>query len=115
MLHLRLAELRNKKGISQAELAADLRISRQAYSLYEINKRQMNYETLCLLADYHEVSTDYLLGRQDIMPSFLDEEERGIIKQYRALGEHARGTIKNCLSFEYERAAKTEGVKKSAG
>jgi transcriptional regulator with XRE-family HTH domain len=114
MLNLRLAELRNKKGISQSELAADLKLSRQAYSLYEINKRQMNYETLCLLADYHEVSTDYLLGRQEAIPSFLNEEEREIIKQYQALEDCAKDAIKNSLSFEYSRASKTEGVKKSA-
>ena len=114
MLHLRLVELRNKKGLSQAELAADLKISRQAYSLYEINKRQMNYETLCLLADYHKVSTDYLLGRQDAIPSFLSEEERTHIEKYRALDKHAKDTVNNILTFEHSRIPQKEGIKKSA-
>ena len=50
--------------------------------MYETGKRQMNFETLCLLADFYEVSTDYILGRQDAVPSFLDEEERTLIEQY---------------------------------
>ena len=74
----------------------------------------MNYETLCLLAGYFEVSTDYLLGRQEAIPSFLSEEERTIIAQYRALGEHARDTVKNSLSFEYSRLPQHDPVKKPA-
>jgi transcriptional regulator with XRE-family HTH domain len=82
--------------------------------MYETGKRQMNYETLCLLADFFEVSTDYLLGRQDAIPSFLDEEERSIIAQYRALGEHSKDAVKNSLAFEYSRSPKTENTRKSA-
>jgi len=114
MINLRLLELRNKKSISQADLAKDLNISRQAYSLYEINLRQMNYETLCSLADYFEVSIDYILGRQDAVPSYLNEEERAIIEQYRALEGYAKDGIKNSLAFEYSRAPKVEDIKKSA-
>lgn len=113
MLSLRLSELRNNKGLSQAQLAEYLRITHQAYSLYETNKRQMNYETLCLLADFYEVSTDYLLGRQDAIPSFLSEEERIIIEQYRALDERTKDGIKNSLSFEYSRTPKSENGKKA--
>jgi transcriptional regulator with XRE-family HTH domain len=114
MLHLRLAELRNKKGLPQADLAADLKISRQAYSLYEINKRQMNYETLCLLADYHEVSTDYLLGRQEALPSFLSDKERDIISQYRAIDERGKVSVDTILALEYSHTDKKESTKKSA-
>ena len=65
----------------------------------------MNYETLCLLADYFEVSTDYLLGRQDALPSFLSEREREVIERYRGLNEYGRETVEHVLAFEYARAA----------
>jgi len=104
---MRLAELRSKMGFSQTYVAEQLCITHQAYSLYETGKRQMNFETLCMLADLYEVSTDYLLGRQDTIPSFLSEKERSIIKQYRALGEHAKDTIENSLAFEYARTPKS--------
>jgi transcriptional regulator with XRE-family HTH domain len=101
MLHLRLLELRKKKGLTQAEIAGLLRITPQAYSLYETSKNNVSNETLCLLADYYGVSTDYLLGREEAIPSFLDEDEREIIRKYQVLDERAKNTVKNCLSFEY--------------
>ena len=62
----RLKKLRGEKGISQLELAKVLNISNVMLSRYEKNKRSPDYETLSKLADYYEVSTDYLLGRTDI-------------------------------------------------
>jgi transcriptional regulator with XRE-family HTH domain len=106
MLHARLLDLRTKRMLTQSELADRLNISRQAYSLYEINKRQMNFETLCRLADFYGVSTDYILGRQDAAPSFLSGEERAMIDRYRELDKRSKGSVKNCLDFEYLRKHK---------
>jgi len=44
--------LRAKKNVSQQEAADYLGITRQAYSFYENNKRQPDYETLLKLAEY---------------------------------------------------------------
>ena len=114
MLHLRIAELRSSRGSTQADLAQHLQITQQTYSSYETGRRQMSYETLCTLADYFEVSTDYLLGRQNAIPSFLSEEERMIISQYRELGEYAKSAVRNSLSFEYAHALKSANIKKPA-
>ena len=97
MITLRLAGLRNKKGVSQAQLAEYLKITHQAYSLYETNKRQMNYETLCLIADFFEVSTDYLLGREEAIPSYLDDEESYLIERFRVLDNRGKENIKATL------------------
>lgn len=114
MLNLRLLELRKKRGFTQAEIAGLLKITPQAYSLYETNKNNINNETLCMLADIFEVSTDYLLGRQESVPSFLSEEERNIIEKYRALDQRTKDGIKNTLDFEYSRIPKINHTKKSA-
>ena len=106
MLHLRLLELRKKKGMTQAEIAKLLRITPQAYSLYETGKNNIGNETLCMLADFFNVSTDYLLGRQDLLPSFLNDEERELIEQYKALDKRARDGVKNMIGFEYARTHK---------
>ena len=66
-----------------------------------------------MLADFFDVSTDYLLGRQDLLPSFLNDEERNIIEQYRALDKRAKDGIKNSLNFEYLRLQKVKGNKKA--
>lgn len=69
MLGKRLAELRNKKGISQYELADRLGFSRGKLANYEQGSRQPDYETLKLFANYFEVTTDYLLDNSDIAES----------------------------------------------
>ena len=107
MLHLRLLELRKDKKATQAEVAKILKITPQTYSLYEIGKHNINNETLCLLADYFEVSTDYLLGRKEAVPLLLTERERGIIEKYRALDEPSRDSVDNVLGFEYSRTPRS--------
>ncbi|MDR3314824.1 MAG: helix-turn-helix domain-containing protein [Oscillospiraceae bacterium] len=63
MIAIRLRLLREEMQVNQVDVARHLRITREAYSMYETGKRQMNYESLDLLADYFCVSVDYLLGR----------------------------------------------------
>lgn len=59
----RIRELRKERRLAQKSIADYLGITRQAIAAYENNKREPGYETLCKLADYFNVSTDYLLGR----------------------------------------------------
>ncbi|ASF27891.1 DNA-binding protein [Bacillus amyloliquefaciens] len=61
MLGERLTKLRKNKKLTQQELAKELQISRSSLSQYEINKRQPDYETLKLIANYFHVSIDYLI------------------------------------------------------
>lgn len=58
----KLIELRKQIKKSQAAVASDLKISQQAYSFYENNKRSPDYETLRKIAAYYNVSMAYLLG-----------------------------------------------------
>ena len=61
----RLKELRSEKNISREELANKLNVSVRLISYYECGKRQCSFETLVFLAEYFDVSTDYLLGYKD--------------------------------------------------
>ena len=61
----RLKELREAKHLSQLKLAMDLHLSQNSISRYENLEREAGYETLILIADYFQVSLDYLLGRTD--------------------------------------------------
>lgn len=58
----RIAELRKKKKLSQAQLAKETGLTRQAVSLYEIGKREPKLETWIKLADFFDVSVSYLQG-----------------------------------------------------
>lgn len=65
----RLKHLRNAKNLTQTQLSKELNISRGTYAHYEINKREPDFDTLQKLADFYNVSTDYLLGRSNEMMS----------------------------------------------
>jgi repressor LexA len=62
MLAQRILELRKQKGITQNTIAKYLNISRPAYTRYESGAREPDYETVSKLAQYFEVSVDYLIG-----------------------------------------------------
>ncbi len=62
---MRLKELRKKRGISQVKLAIDLSMSQNTISRYETGSHEADYETLIKIANYFDVSIDYLLGRTD--------------------------------------------------
>lgn len=64
-MDFRLNKLRKQKKISQLKLALDLNMSQNTISRYENLEREADYETLIKIADYFNVSLDYLLGRSD--------------------------------------------------
>ena len=65
-MKFRLKELRKMRKISQLKLALDLNMNQNTVSRYENMEREADYETLIKIADYFNVSLDYLLGRTDI-------------------------------------------------
>lgn len=62
---MRLRELRKKRGLSQLKLALDLNMNQNTISRYECGEREADYATLIRLADYFDVTIDYLLERTD--------------------------------------------------
>lgn len=62
----RLRFLRNEKGESLEKIAKYLNVTLQTISNYETEKRDMTPDTILKLAQYFDVSTDYLLGKTDL-------------------------------------------------
>lgn len=60
-----LKELRKRRGLSQLRLAMELGMNQNSISRYESGEREADYQTLIQLADYFNVSIDYLLERTD--------------------------------------------------
>ena len=60
----RLRRLREKKRISRRVLADFCEVSKSAVARYERGEQEPTANVICKLADYFEVSTDYLLGRE---------------------------------------------------
>ncbi|MBD5133335.1 MAG: helix-turn-helix transcriptional regulator [Clostridiales bacterium] len=61
----RLRELRKEKNLRQEHLAVALDIGMSTYCRYEQGKREPTASLLVQMADYYDVSVDYLLGRTD--------------------------------------------------
>lgn len=61
----RLEELRIKKGITTVQLSREIGVSKQAISQFEKAANYPHVNTLTALADYFDVSLDYLVGRSD--------------------------------------------------
>ncbi len=64
--YARIRNLREDKDMSQRALAEILNISQRAYSRYENADSMMPLDILIQIADFHNVSIDYLLERTDI-------------------------------------------------
>lgn len=62
----RLRDLREDNDKTQSQIAELLMITQQQYSLYEKGYRDIPIDLLMKLADFYDVSTDYILGRTDI-------------------------------------------------
>lgn len=61
----RLKELRNEKGLSQAQLAKATGLSHTALVYWETEQRVPNAKAVVILAKFFGVTTDYLLGVED--------------------------------------------------
>jgi len=61
----RLKTLREKRGLSQTEVAKRMGIARTTYSGYELGTREPDQNTLMKLARFFDVSVDYLIGNTD--------------------------------------------------
>ena len=59
---LNLLQLRKQNDLSQEQVAQIIGVSKQAYGHYEREERELGYDMLCKLADYYNVSVDYLIG-----------------------------------------------------
>ena len=65
----RLRELRLEAGLKQCVLAQILHVSRSTITGYETRGRMPDMDTLCAIADYFNVSLDYLIGRGENNPN----------------------------------------------
>lgn len=66
MIGARIKLLREELGLKQEELAKALSVSPSAIGMYERNLREPNNELTLKIADYFNVTVDYLLGKSEI-------------------------------------------------
>lgn len=59
-----LKYLRSRENLSQAELAEKLGVAKSTISMYEVGKREPDFETLEAIADLFNVDMNFLLGKE---------------------------------------------------
>lgn len=65
MVYSRIRNLREDRDLKQQDLADYLNCSQVCYSRYENGQRDIPLETISKIADFYNVSVDYLLNRTD--------------------------------------------------
>lgn len=129
----RLKLLRKNCNYTQKELGEKLNVSGRVIGYYESNERFPDKETLTRLADFFEVSVDYLLGRTDIknnvkdykidtnknnndndIEKMIDElmEQKGLMLCGEPMSEEDMFLLRNSIRSTIELAKTMKGNKK---
>lgn len=121
--------LRNSSGLTQAEMAEKLRISRSTIGMYETGAREPDFDTLEKIADFFNVDTDFLLGRTDkttLLPEtagryYLNDEAREMAQfifenpEYKVLFDASRKVKKEDIEFVKQMIDRVRGDNDDSG
>lgn len=121
----RFRELLQGSNISKRAFAQKIGVSAASISDWSNGKVQPTAENIYMVAEFFEVSTDYLLGLEDDFgnvavqssasgrtASQLSEEEQKLIEDYRGLGQPLKDLIKNMIqSWQGENTREKVGKK----
>lgn len=95
---VRLKELREERRLNQEGLALKLNVSQSTISAYEIGERTPDLETLIAIANFFNVSLDYLAGlsdlKQQIRQSDLSPNELEHLRTFRQLNDTDKEKVK---------------------
>lgn len=84
----RLIQLRKNKKLTQEQMAEKIGIHRGTYANYERGHRQPDYDTLLKIADFFDVTTDYLLRGEEHYKELASEINKRPDTRYAAIDGH---------------------------
>lgn len=100
----RLISLRKERGLSQEDIGKLINKKRSTVSGYETEGKEPDIDTLCFLANYFGVSTDYLMGKSDkrnnVDTVFLNDVQN-FKKHYEAAPDNVRKHTERCFDAFY--------------
>lgn len=94
----RLKSLRASKKISQKDFAQALKVSQQTVASWESGRTEPSNTALKEIADYFNVSADYLLGRDTVKAPALSDEQTTLLKDFDALNSAGRKLLVGVLN-----------------
>lgn len=93
----RIKRLREEKGLNQVELGKIIGVSGQALGMYENEKRDLSTDTVIKLAEYFNVSTDYLLGKSNKRDFFNNDNKFFLCPVYGKISAGQPNWAEECL------------------
>lgn len=85
---MNLKKLRQQENLTQEQVAKIINKTAVAYGYYESGRNEPDLKTLQKLADFYEVSLDYLCGRQyNNQIGYIPNDKRNLIKEILDLNE----------------------------
>ena len=105
MLKERLRAVRRERNLTQDDVAAFLGIKRQSYSAYERGTSVPDALTLLKLAEYFDVSTDYLLSNDDSVAKPEPEDIKELAESFELLDKKGKTLVMAELYRQLERCA----------
>ena len=120
----RLKELRKEKNMTQVQLAEALGVSKGTIAMWEIGKREPNFETLNRLSDIFDKRIDYILGYSNDASSPQATEEdidqlgrwevedqfREVIMAYLSLDEYGKTAVESLIKAEKLRCHEQQSI-----
>jgi transcriptional regulator with XRE-family HTH domain len=98
-----LKKLRKERDLTQKQVSDALKIQRATYTRYEIGEREPDNKTLNKLADFYDVTTDYLLERTNLPnPNKEPDYLRKIRIAAEKMDEKQRQKMLNILEISFE-------------
>lgn len=97
----RLRELRLQRGETQEEVARGTNLSTGRYRNYELNVSHPDLETLVELAQYFEVSTDYLLNKSDL-PFPVEEDDLKLVALIKGASPESQALLRDLSPQDLE-------------
>lgn len=100
-----LKELRKKLNLTQQEISDKLGISRTSYTRYELGEREPDNTTLVKIANFFNVSVDYLLGNVNGRDSSVDDRPSSFgdnLKKIRNLKKLSQAELSQLLNVSQQ-------------
>jgi transcriptional regulator with XRE-family HTH domain len=97
-----LRTLRERHDMTQEALGKILNVTQSTIAYYESGKKQPTLETLLIIADYFEVSTDYLLNRTNSISaaSKIPKSDIELLNKINNLSDKNRKEIESYISYK---------------
>lgn len=115
MFYQRLRDLREDKEINQKQVSEILKLAEKTYQRYERGENDIPLEKALVLAEFYEVSLDYIAGRTNdkkgLTKDRIPEDEARILKKLQKLSDIEKGKIEGRIDLMIEQAEEDEKLK----